>query len=159
MVEVEVATVLSVAEDGASIVVLRERDGETLLPMFVGEAEATVIDQRLRGAGGARTDAHDLLARAVGALGAEVKRVDITHVEDATFRALLHLARDGRDVVLDARPSDSIALALAAKAPIYVARGVLDEAGLTRQDVARLRRAAPQERASALRGRRGGEKM
>jgi bifunctional DNase/RNase len=148
MVEVEVAGVLPLSGDGGSVVVLREKGRETLLPLLVGATEGSVIDQRLKGKPSDQPGTHDLLSRALDALHGAVQRVDITAVQDATFRAVLHLAQEGRDVPLDARPSDAIALALSAKAPIFAAREVVDAAGLTKDDQARLRRGERTDRAS-----------
>ena len=113
------------------VIVLKERDGERLLPVVIGIAEVNAIKLRLSGIEPPRPLTHDLLLSAVGHLGARLKEIHIDRLENNTFFAKLILIRNGSgEIKVDARPSDSVALALRAGAPIYVAEEVMDEAGV-----------------------------
>ncbi len=138
-VEMEVLGVADLDEE-SSMVVLRQKGGGSVLPIFIGRNEGHAIDLRLRHARHPRPLTHDLLSKAIEALGAKVVRIEIAAVKDEVFRAVIHLEQGGRALQLDARPSDSIALALGTEAPILVARRVLDEAGLSQDELDQLRR-------------------
>ena len=115
----------------APIVLLRGIDEPRLyLPIFIGSAEATAIATCLAGLEMPRPMTHDLMTSVLQELGAQVQRITVTDLIDGTFYAELSLADEsGHAHTIDARPSDSIALALRAGASIYVARSVLEEAG------------------------------
>jgi len=94
----------------------------------IGFFEAQAIDRFVKEDRAPRPLTHDLLAGVVTALGSTVSRVEVTHLKEGTFHAVIHLdGPDGRHAEVDARPSDAIALATAAKAPIFVAEAVLEE--------------------------------
>lgn len=106
------------------VVLLQEDGGQYTLPIWIGPAESVAIELHLKGEVFARPLTHDLLKTMLESLGASVSRVAITDLRDNTFFARIYLQR-GKDVfVIDARPSDSIALALKTGAPIVVARAV-----------------------------------
>jgi bifunctional DNase/RNase len=107
------------------IVILKTREGESLLPIFVGLFEANAIAQQLDGSLSPRPMTHDLLGNLIDALHARVERVVITDLKDNTFFAIIHLDRDGEKLAIDARPSDAMALALRVKVPILVEDAVL----------------------------------
>ena len=107
------------------IVILRTREGETLLPIFVGLFEANAIAQQLDGSLSPRPMTHDLLGNLIEVLHARVDRVVITDLRDNTFFALIHLSRNGDKYEIDARPSDAMALALRVKVPIFVEDNVI----------------------------------
>lgn len=108
---------------------LAERDGVRALPIVIGYAEAQAIDRFVKGQSFPRPLTHDLLASLIEATGCRVERVEIPELRDGTFYAMIRLSRpDGTAAEVDARPSDAIALAIAAKAPIFVAEEVLDGA-------------------------------
>ena len=114
------------------VIVLRERDGERMLPVVIGIAEVNAIKLRLSGIEPPRPLTHDLFLNAVQELGAKLKEIHIDKLENNTFFAKLVMSRNGAgEVKIDARPSDSVALALRANAPIYVDEDVLNEAGVT----------------------------
>jgi bifunctional DNase/RNase len=113
----------------APVVLLSERDGARTLPIWVGYLEAEAIRRSLSGEQVPRPMTHDLLGDAVRSLGGVVERIVVTRLDGGTFFARVHLEARGDTLSLDARPSDAIALALGMGAPIFVARGVLDEAG------------------------------
>ncbi|WP_345067344.1 bifunctional nuclease family protein [Leifsonia kafniensis] len=101
-----------------------------LLPIAVGEQEATSTLIALSGETPPRPQSHDLMKTLLDTVGAHVERVDVTRIEQGTFYAEITLGIAAGSLVLDARPSDSIALALRAEAPIFVADDVLEEEGI-----------------------------
>jgi bifunctional DNase/RNase len=112
------------------VVLLKEIDGLRVLPIWIGQAEATAILISLEGIASPRPMTHDLLISALAAGGLSLARVEITRLENGTFYAVLVLEKDGAPVLVDARPSDSIALALRARCPVLVAESVLDAVGI-----------------------------
>lgn len=110
------------------IVVLRDEESQVFLPIWIGIFEANAIAQRIENAESPRPMTHDLLSSMVGELGARVEKVVICDLRDDTFYALIHVDRKGEAVRVDSRPSDAIALALRAEAPIFVLRPVLEKA-------------------------------
>lgn len=124
MVEVVVARLGLDATNQAFVVMLQERDGDRLLPIWIGRAEADAIAAQLHGVRRERPMTHDLAASLVPALGGVLRRVQVTRVVDGTYFGELLLARPQGPLVVDARPSDAIALALRLQAPIYVAEAL-----------------------------------
>lgn len=112
------------------ILLLREGEGNRYLPIWIGPNEATAIALALQGVEPQRPMTHDLLKVIVGALDAEVTRVDVTELVEGTFFANLVLDQGGREVTVSARPSDAIALAARTDAPIFADRDLLEEAGV-----------------------------
>ena len=103
-----------------NIVVLREVDGERILPIWIGPGEAQAIRRILAEESFPRPLTHDLLVLIVEGLRAKISRVVIADLRENTFFASVFVERDSEVLSIDARPSDSIAVALRAKAPIYV---------------------------------------
>ena len=118
------------------IVILREAGGEALLPIWIGLFEANAIATCLEGVEAPRPMTHDLLSDSLEAAGARVEKIVICDLSDSTFFASIYLeiGIDGESVTLDSRPSDAIALALRASAPIFVLDSVLEAAHLTVQE-------------------------
>lgn len=110
------------------IVVLKDEEEKVFLPIWVGIFEANAIALRIEQVDTPRPMTHDLLQEAIRALGSTVDHIEITDLRESTFFATIHLHNEEGDLVLDARPSDAIALALRSDAPIRVARKVLDQA-------------------------------
>lgn len=110
------------------VVVLRAEDGR-VLPIYIGIAEAVAIYSALRGEVPPRPMTHDLLVDVISKLNARVERVIIDDLIDNTFYARIILKQNDKEVEVDARPSDSIALAVRTGCPIYIETSVLDEAG------------------------------
>jgi bifunctional DNase/RNase len=106
------------------VVLLKSDEGEEVLPIWIGHAEGMAIELQLKGEKFERPLTHDLLKAAIESLGATVSKVAVTELRDNTFFAKIYLQRDGEVVVIDARPSDSVALALKVGAPIFVAHDV-----------------------------------
>jgi len=106
------------------VVLLKSDEGEDVLPIWIGHAEAMAIELHLKGTQFERPLTHDLLRTLIENLGASVVKVAITDLREGTFFAKIHLQRGDDILVIDARPSDSVALALKSNAPIFVAREV-----------------------------------
>ena len=110
------------------IVILRDLEGTLFLPIWLGVFEANAIAMRLEKASAPRPLTHDLIGSLLERCGATLDRIVISDLQDSTFFATLYLVQGGDELALDARPSDAIALALGAEAPIYVTREVLSKA-------------------------------
>jgi len=132
--------VLGLAVDGSMqpVVLLTPLDGgdgpRTLVPIWVGTQEAASISVAVSGEEPPRPLSHDLMKRLLDTVGASVDRVDVTRIEDGTFYAELSLTTGTGPVVLDCRPSDAIALATRAGAPLFVAESVLADAGVLEEE-------------------------
>jgi len=107
------------------VVILQEQEGERVLPIWIGPAEASAIAMELAGVKFARPLTHDLLKQVILGLGADLRKVIITQVKDNTYYAELHIYRGDAVIQIDARPSDSIAVALRLKAPIFTSESLL----------------------------------
>jgi bifunctional DNase/RNase len=112
------------------IVLLKERDGERFLPIWIGNVEATAIAFALQGVQTARPMTHDLLRNMLEELGASVDRVVITELKDGTFFANIELTQDDSSYSISSRPSDAIALAVRTNSTIYADEKVLTEASI-----------------------------
>ena len=114
------------------IIILKEKDGSRYLPVVIGIAEVNAIKLKLSGVEPPRPLTHDLLLHVIEGLGGKLKRVLIDRLQNNTFYAKLIVSKngDGQEFEIDARPSDSIALALRAGAPIAANHSVLDKAGV-----------------------------
>lgn len=110
---------------GTNLVVLQELNGTRMLPIWIGRAEAEAIARHLEGVPNERPLTHDLARALVASLGGLIKRVMVTHVSENTFFAQLVVEHNGTDFLIDARPSDAIALALRADAPMFAAEALL----------------------------------
>ncbi len=125
-IAVEVRGLLVDPTTNSPIIVLRERDGGRLLPIWVGVFEANAIAMEIEGVSAPRPMTHDLTLRLIGHLQGRIERVVVWSLQENTFYALIFLdAGLSEPVPVDARPSDAIALALRANAPIFVAEDVL----------------------------------
>ena len=109
------------------VVILSPEDSEKVLPIWIGHFEAWAIAMELSGVTPKRPMTHDLLRRVIEVAGNTVEKVEVTDLKDQTFYATIHLRRDGVTLQVDARPSDSIALALKTKAPIFVNEELFQE--------------------------------
>jgi len=102
------------------VVLLVDEEESIALPIWIGQAEAMAIAMRLQGVQPPRPMTHDLLQTVLEQLSTTVVRIVVSDVREATYFAEIHLARNGTALVIDARPSDAIALALRTDAPIFV---------------------------------------
>jgi bifunctional DNase/RNase len=109
------------------IVLLRTAEGNKYLPIWIGHPEAAAILMKLQNATTPRPLTHDLVDDMLSQLGAHVVRVTVTELRENTFYAQITLAQDGTEVEVDSRPSDAIALAIRAEAPIFAADQVIEE--------------------------------
>jgi bifunctional DNase/RNase len=108
------------------IVLLKSTENDEVLPIWIGHAEALAIELQLEGKAFDRPLTHDLLKTVIESLGATVSRVAVTELRDNTFFAKVYIQRDNEVFSIDARPSDSIALAVRTKSPIFVAESVFE---------------------------------
>lgn len=125
MIEVIVSRLGLDAKSNSYVVVLQEKDGSRLLPIWIGQAEAESIVMHMHNVKRPRPLTHDLFRSLVVGLGAELRRVNITRVAQSTYYADLQVQHGGELVQIDARPSDSIAIALRLSAPIFAAEALL----------------------------------
>lgn len=131
MIEVTIESIRVSLMNYNRVVVLREPESDRYLPIYIGSPEADAIAMRLQGVAVARPMTHDLLSNLLQELGGVLDRVVVTDLSNATFYAQLYVRVDEKELEIDARPSDALALAVRAEAPIYVAESVLEAAGVT----------------------------
>jgi uncharacterized protein len=129
MIEVFVSRLGLDSASNSYVVVLQEKDGTRLLPIWIGKPEADSIVNHIHHMKSPRPIAHDLVQSLILGMGARLIGANITRVEDRTYYAELLLQHDGSIVKIDARPSDSIAIALRLGAPIKAAENLLIEPG------------------------------
>ena len=110
------------------IVILRDKDGQRVLPIWIGMFEANAIALQIENVAPPRPMTHDLLRNVIQDLDASVQKVVVYDLQENTYYALIYLAMNGGTVAIDARPSDAIALALRTRAPIFVEDTVIDNA-------------------------------
>ena len=135
LVRMELSQIRIDEKRGEQVIVLKEKNGKRLLPIVIGILEATAIKMEISGYQPPRPLTHDLLKNTIAELGATLSQVNVEKLEQNIFFAKLVLETgDGKTVEVDARPSDSIALAVRAKAPIYVAQTVLDQVSFKQPD-------------------------
>ena len=115
------------------IVLLKTADGDRYLPIWIGHPEAAAILMRLQGAAPPRPMTHDLLNDVIGELQGEIVKVTVTELRDQTFYARITIVQDGREVEVDSRPSDAIALAVRCDAKIFAADDVIEESSVELQ--------------------------
>lgn len=116
------------------VVILREKNGSRVLPIWIGPAEASAIAMELQGVKAARPMTHDLLKQVIVGLGGELRRIVISAVRENTYFAELLIQREDHVFQVDARPSDSIALALRLNAPIFASDQLLEQSGVEADD-------------------------
>ena len=116
------------------IVILKDTDNKLNLPIWIGLLEATAMATEIEGIKMARPMTHDLLKNILGEVGRAVESVEITELKENTYYALVNLIVAGRQLVIDSRPSDAIALALRTKSPIFVAKAVLEASSVLQQN-------------------------
>jgi bifunctional DNase/RNase len=109
-------------------VILRDKEGQRVLPIWVGGAEANAIAVQLENITTPRPMTHDLLRNVIHDLKADIQKIVVSDLKENTFYALIYLKVNGEAVAVDARPSDAIALALRSRAPIFVEDRVIDHA-------------------------------
>ncbi len=115
------------------IVILKDTENKLNLPIWIGLLEATAMATEIEGIKMARPMTHDLLKTILGEVGGAVDSVEITELKENTYYAAVNISLAGRQVMIDSRPSDAIALALRTKSPIYVAKAVLEASSVLQQ--------------------------
>ena len=130
LVEVKVQSLGLDRSTNTPVVILQECGGARVLPIWIGPGEASAIAMQLASMEFARPLTHDLLVSVLKGLGGRVQKVLITRVENSTYYAELIIQRNGQVFALDARPSDSIAVALRVDARIYAQESLLDQASV-----------------------------
>jgi bifunctional DNase/RNase len=116
------------------IVILKDTENKLNLPIWIGLLEATAMATEIEGIKMARPMTHDLLKTILGEVGCSVECVEITELKENTYYAAVNLRVAGREMMIDSRPSDAIALALRTKSPIYVAKAVLEASSMLQQN-------------------------
>ncbi|MDQ6720004.1 MAG: bifunctional nuclease family protein [Candidatus Dormibacteraeota bacterium] len=130
LIEVSVDSIRIHMPTAQHLVILKEKEADRYLPIWIGSFEAQAIATKISGNPLGRPLTHDLMATAFGDLGISVKRIVVTRLADQVFYARLYVKQDGRDLDFDARPSDAIALAVRVECPIFVATEVMETAGI-----------------------------
>ena len=130
MIEMNVDSIRMSVMNYQRVVILKEKEAERYLPIWIGPAEADSIAVKLQDVSVPRPLTHDLLRSVIDALGAAVVSIIVCDLRNDTFYAKIILSFDGENVEVDSRPSDAIALAVRAEVPIYAEESVLDKAGI-----------------------------
>ena len=128
MVRMDLVKIIIQETSDHQIIVLKETDGERTFPILIGPYEAMAIDRRVKNLQAPRPLTHDLLNATVTALGGVIERIIINDLRDSTFFAKVVVRQGDREVEIDARPSDAIALASLDNTQIFVEESVLEEA-------------------------------
>ena len=136
MLEVKVVHLGLDRSSNTPVVILQEKDGERVLPIWIGPSEASAIAMELAGVKFSRPLTHDLVKQVILGLGGTVSRVSITRVKENTYYAEMEIHQDDNVVRVDARPSDSIAVALKLGAPIYTQEELLGVTSIDLVDTA-----------------------
>jgi bifunctional DNase/RNase len=127
-VEMALSRILIRELNDYQIIELREVEGDRTFPIVIGLPEAQAIDRRLKGIEIKRPQTHDLLANMIEELGGTLDSITIDDLSEHTFFAKLNIRQNGKSLAIDSRPSDAIALGIAADVPIFVAEHVLESA-------------------------------
>ncbi|HVA70687.1 MAG TPA: bifunctional nuclease family protein [Acidimicrobiales bacterium] len=129
MIEVVLRAVRVDVGTSTPLLLLEEVGGERVLPIYIGAPEAAAIAYALQGVVSPRPMSHDLLGQVVSALGAKLFSVEVTELVDNTYFANLRLVRSGEEIIVSARPSDAVALALRVGAPILISDDLMAAEG------------------------------
>jgi bifunctional DNase/RNase len=130
MIEMTIESIRVSLMNYQRVVILKEKEAERYLPIWIGPAEAEAIAVRLQEVSVARPLTHDLLRSVIDALGAQVNCIIVNDLANDTFYARIILNVDGKSMEIDSRPSDAIALAVRANVPIFAEESVLEKAGV-----------------------------
>lgn len=134
MIEVAIDSIRVSLMTQQRVVILKDIESDRYLPIWIGPCEAESITIELQGVAVARPLTHDLLKTVVINLGGKVSQVVVNDLRNDTFYARILLSVNGRQMEIDARPSDAIALAVRARVPIYVAEAVMDAASIVPEE-------------------------
>ena len=132
MIQVELSRIIIDEKRQDQVIVLKEKEGERQIPIVIGFMEASSIKIKISGVDVPRPMTHDLLVNVMRVLGGHLERVVIDKLVNNTFHAKLEIkSKDGKINMIDSRPSDSIAMAVRFKAPIFVVDEVFEKSSLT----------------------------
>jgi hypothetical protein len=134
MIELQLVGVRVELPTNQPIVLLREREGERFLPIWIGAVEATAIAFALQGIVTQRPMTHDLMKNLLETMNVRIDKILITELKEGTFYATLQMSQNGTNWEVSSRPSDAIALAVRINAPIFAAEEVLNEASILIRD-------------------------
>jgi bifunctional DNase/RNase len=135
MIQMELSKIVIDEKRHDQLIVLKEKGGERVLPIVIGLAEASAIKLKISGFVPARPLTHDLLHSTIQFLEAKIEKIIIDKLEENTFHAKIVLkSSSGTEKIIDARPSDSIALAVRAHAPIFVEDEIIKKSAIFNQD-------------------------
>jgi len=128
MIEVELSKIIIDEEKQEQIIVLKEKDGSKMLPIVIGLNEAAAIRMKVNGFDSPRPLTHDLIKSLIDTFSITLKMVIVDKLVNGTFHAKLHfITKDGGQRIVDARPSDSIAIAVRTNSPIFVQEEVFEK--------------------------------
>lgn len=132
MIEMKVMGIALDTRTGSPIVVLHDKDNRKALPIWIGSAEASAIIRKIENLAVARPMTHDLIIDMIKKTGYELDRIEINDVEKETYFATLCLTnKEGKELEIDSRPSDAIAVAIRVDAPIFVSATVLSSGSVS----------------------------
>lgn len=130
MIEVTVDSIRVSLMSHHRVVILKALDREQYLPIWIGPSEADAITAELQGLEVSRPLTHDLLKSVIDSLGGEVTQVVVSDLRNETYYARIHVVQSGRELEIDSRPSDALALAVRVRVPVYVAESVMEQDGV-----------------------------
>jgi bifunctional DNase/RNase len=130
MLEMQIYSIRGSMISSQHVAILKEKNGPRYLPIWIGPFEAEAITVKLRSVAAPRPLTHDLIKNLIDGIGAMISYVVVNDLHDDTFFARIVIQLQGKDIDIDSRPSDAIAIALRTNAPIYVEDAVLDKAGI-----------------------------
>ena len=128
LIEVELFQIIITENSPTQTIVLKEKGGERYFPIFIGYSEAMAIDRKVKDIQGPRPFTHDLLQNIMEKLGGKLERIILNDLKEGTYFALLVLTQNGKNVEVDSRPSDAIALAVRTSTPIFAEEHVIKSA-------------------------------
>jgi uncharacterized protein len=133
-IEMKIRTIMMDSDANTPVVVLKDVNSDTILPIWIGAFEANAIAVEITKTSAQRPTTHDLIKNIIRELGVTVNRIVITDLVENTFYAVIEMSRDGEMLIIDSRPSDAIAVALRVDCPIYVNQQVIDNSASTRTE-------------------------
>jgi bifunctional DNase/RNase len=128
LVEMKVKSLSLDPSSTAFVIFLSDLENQHALPIWIGPFEGNAIALKLKGIASHRPMTHDLIRNILGVLNSEIVKIEVMDIRDNTYYALIHVKAEGKEIALDSRPSDAIAVALGTDAPIYVTEEVLSKA-------------------------------
>jgi bifunctional DNase/RNase len=128
LVEMKIKSLTVDPSSKAFVIFLSDLENKHALPIWIGPFEANAIALELQGVASHRPMTHDLIRNILGVLNSEIVKIEVMDLRDNTYYALIHVKAEGKEIAIDSRPSDAIALALGTGAPIYVTEEVLSKA-------------------------------